>query len=209
MELRPEYPVVTPRLRLRTPTLDDIADMLLYRGREDVCRFLPFPPMDEQVLTARINGDLGRTAIEAEGQNLTLLAERITDGRVVGDVMLMFKSETHRGGEIGWVFSPEVAGQGYATEAAARVLGLGYEQLGLHRVIARVDARNTPSARLAVRLGMRLEARFRENEFWHGEWADECVYAMLESEWPTSPAGSGSRPSSQSSSAAAGNGRER
>jgi RimJ/RimL family protein N-acetyltransferase len=53
----------------------------------------------------------------------------------------------------------------------------------LHRVIGRLEPRNTPSARLLERLGMRREAHFVENEFIEGEWQSELVYALLENEW--------------------------
>jgi RimJ/RimL family protein N-acetyltransferase len=57
--------------------------------------------------------------------------------------------------------------------------------LGLHRVIARVDARNDASARLARRLGMRQEAYLVRNEWFKGEWTDELDFALLEEEWAT------------------------
>ena len=63
------------------------------------------------------------------------------------------------------------------------MLRLGFEELGLHRIIGRIDARNTPSARVLERLGMRREAHFVHNEILKGEWTDEVVYAMLEDEW--------------------------
>jgi RimJ/RimL family protein N-acetyltransferase len=63
------------------------------------------------------------------------------------------------------------------------MLRLGFEELGLHRIIARLDERNEPSARLAQRLGMRLEARLVENEFFKGEWSNELDFAMLREEW--------------------------
>jgi RimJ/RimL family protein N-acetyltransferase len=50
-------------------------------------------------------------------------------------------------------------------------------------VIARVDARNTASARLAARLGMRQEARLVENSRYTGEWSDELDFALLSREW--------------------------
>jgi RimJ/RimL family protein N-acetyltransferase len=52
-------------------------------------------------------------------------------------------------------------------------------------VIARVDARNAASARLATRLGMRQEAHLRENEWFKGEWTDEIDFAVLAQEWPS------------------------
>lgn len=183
MELRPDYPVTTARLKLRPLTTDDIAALLAYRGNAAVCRYLPFAPMDEPALARRLAGDLGRRDITAEGQALTLGVERASDGRLVGDVVLFFHSVQPADGEIGYVFHPGVAGRGYATEACAAMLDLAFDSLGLHRVTARMDARNWPSARLAARLGMRREASYRSSEMVKGGWADVVVYALLDHQW--------------------------
>jgi RimJ/RimL family protein N-acetyltransferase len=186
MQLRPSYPISTPRLRLRPLAVADIEELLVYRGSPEVCRYLPFAPMDEQVLTARLAGDLGRTEITGEGQGLTLGVELASSGRLVGDVVLFFQSADHAGGEIGYVFHPDVAGQGYAAEACAAVLDLAFDSsdgLGLHRVVARMDARNGASVRLASRLGMRREAHFRSSEMFKGAWADLVIYGLLGYEW--------------------------
>ena len=63
------------------------------------------------------------------------------------------------------------------------MLRLGFEELGLHRIIGRCDGRNEASARLMAKLGMRHEAHFVRNEIVKGEWTDEVVYAMLGEEW--------------------------
>ncbi|HEY1778509.1 MAG TPA: GNAT family protein [Solirubrobacteraceae bacterium] len=186
MELRPQYPIITSRLRLRPLSEDDAERLLAYRSREDVCRYLPFEPMDERVLTSRLAGDLGRREITAEGHALTLGVELAASGKLVGDVVLFFRSARHREGEIGYVFHPDVAGNGYATEACTAVLDLAFDKvagLGLHRIVARMDFRNDASARLAARLGMRREAHYRSSEMFKGEWADIVVYASLEDEW--------------------------
>ena len=186
MHLRPTYPIPTRRLRLRPLAVHDIDALLAYRGDAEVCRFLPFEPMDEQVLTDRLAGYMGRQEITAEGQALTLGVELVATGRLIGDVVLFFHSAQHGGGEIGYVFHPDVAGQGYATEACEAVLDLAFDAsggLGLHRVVARMDARNAASARLASRLGMRREAHFRSNEMFKGSWSDLVIYALLHHEW--------------------------
>lgn len=194
MELRPSYPIDTVRLKLRPLGVEDIEDLLAYRGRADVCRYLPFEPMDEPGLTARLGGDLGRREITAEGQGLTLGVELAGSGRLVGDVVLFFRSAEHAAGEIGYVFHPDVAGRGYAAEACAAVLKLAFDRcdgLGLHRLVARMDARNTSSARLASRLGMRREAHHRSAEMFKGAWADLVVYALLDNEWDARRGGPG------------------
>jgi RimJ/RimL family protein N-acetyltransferase len=184
VHLKPTYPVTTARLDLRPLADADVDELLAYRGRADVCRYLPFEPMTREVLRERVDADLSRRQITEEGQSLTVGVRLRETGRLVGDVVLFFRSRADRGGEIGYVFHPDAGGRGYATEACSAVLGLAFDGLGLHRVIARLDARNGASARLAARLGMRQEAHFVRNELFKGEWTDELVFAILADEWP-------------------------
>ena len=135
----------------------------------------------------RIAGRWGRTELTEPGQSLTLALEERATGRLVGDAVLFWHSAEHRAGEVGYILSPEATGLGYATEAATAMLRLGFDGLGLHRMVARLDERNTASARVAERLGMRLEARLVQNEWFKGEWSTELVFAMLEDEWRASP----------------------
>jgi len=183
VKLAPEYPVRSPRLSLRPLSAADTTALLAYRSRADVCRYVPFTPMDTAIIAERLGTVWARTSLNDEGQNLTLGVEVTDSGELVGDVVLMWHSREHRGGEIGYVLNPEFSGHGYATEAVRRLLGLAFDDLGLHRVIARVDARNDASARLARRLGMRQEAYLVRNEWFKGEWTDEVDFALLEEEW--------------------------
>lgn len=183
MKLAPEYPVRSPRLSLRPLSAADTTALLAYRSRADVCRYVPFTPMDTAIIAERLGTVWARTSLNDEGQNLTLGVEVTDSGELVGDVVLMWHSREHRGGEIGYVLNPEFSGHGYATEAVRRLLGLAFDDLGLHRIIARVDARNDASARLARRLGMRQEAYLVRNEWFKGEWTDEVDFALLEEEW--------------------------
>jgi RimJ/RimL family protein N-acetyltransferase len=183
VQLSPDYPIRTARLMLRPLTLADADALVSYRSIPEVCRYVPFEPMDHDTVTARIDGIWAQTAITEQGQAITFGIEREDTHELIGDVILFFHSETHRSGEIGWVLNPVHSGRGYATEAARAVLGLGFDVLGLRRVVARVDARNIASQRLCERLGMRREAHLVENEFFKGEWTDELDYALLNSEW--------------------------
>lgn len=183
-ELRPDYPVRTERLLLRPLTVRDVDMLLAYRSRPEVCRYVPFEPMDRRLIEERLAGQWACTALTDEGQGLTLGAELAQTGELIGDVILFWHSREHRGGEIGYVLNPDFSGRGYATEAARAMLGLGFDGLGLHRIIARVDERNEASARVARRLGMRQEARLVQNELFKGEWSTELDFAMLADEWP-------------------------
>lgn len=181
--LRPRYPVSTERLLLRPLTDRDADALLVYRGRPDVCRYLPFEPMTRKVINERMASQWARTELTDEGQALTLGVELADTGELIGDVVLFWHSRQHAGGELGYVFRPDFGGRGYATEAANALLCLGFEGLGLHRIVARIEARNEPSVRLVRRLGMRQEACLVHNEFFKGEWSTELDFAMLADEW--------------------------
>jgi RimJ/RimL family protein N-acetyltransferase len=183
MELRPAYPLRSRRLLLRPLSEGDVDALVSYRSLPEVCQYVPFEPMDAKTVRERLRGPWARRSLDAAGQGLLLGAELAASGELVGDLMLYWTSAEHRSGEIGYVLNPHHSGHGYATEAAHRLLHLAFEDLGLHRVIARLDVLNTPSARLAERLGMRQEARLVENEWFKGRWSDELDFALLEQEW--------------------------
>ena len=183
MDFHPAYPVLTRRLLLRPVTAADVEAVVAYRAIPEVCRFVPFEPMDRETVLAKLSGPWSTAAITAEGDSLLFGVELAEIGQVIGDITLFFRSAEHRTGEIGWVFHPDRSGCGYATEAAHAVLHLAFDEMQLHRVVARVDSRNDPSLRLCRRLGMREEAHLIENEWFKGAWGDEIDFAMLEAEW--------------------------
>ena len=57
--------------------------------------------------------------------------------------------------EVGWMMRPEHRHQGYATEAARRVLAFAFNELNAERAISLIRAENTESERVARRLGGR------------------------------------------------------
>jgi RimJ/RimL family protein N-acetyltransferase len=170
-------------LLLRPLTGGDIDALLAYRSRPDVCRYVPFEPMTREVVVERLANQYANTELTDEGQGLTLGIEVAATGELIGDVVLFWRSREHGGGEIGYMLHPGFGGHGYATEAAHALLRLGFDGLGLHRIVARIDERNTASAAVARRLGMRQEARLVHNELFKGGWSTELDFAMLADEW--------------------------
>lgn len=183
MRLRPSYPIETERLRLRPFAAGDVDDLHAVMSLPEVVRYLYHDVATRAQTEAMIATRAGQIALEAEGDRLTLALELRETGRVIGDVILIWTSATHRQGEIGFVLHPDYHARGLAREAAAEMLCLGFDDFRLHRIVGRCDARNIGSARLMERLDMRREAHLLENEFVKGEWTDEYVYAIRASEW--------------------------
>lgn len=184
--LDPSYPITTDRLRLRPLTHADADALLSYRSLPDVCRYLPFEPMSAATIRERLDGMWSHHTLGAEGDALTLGIERAQDGRLVGDVVLFFRSAEHSTGEIGYVLHPDAVGHGYVTEACTAILDLAFDPdggLALRRVTALMDSLNTDSARVVGRLGFRQEAHHVEAEWFKGAWGDLDIHAVLEREW--------------------------
>lgn len=59
------------------------------------------------------------------------------------------------GDEVGWGLHPDAQGKGYGVEAATATLDYAFDVLGWADVIHCIDPDNTPSQRLAERLGSR------------------------------------------------------
>jgi len=179
----PNYPIATERLWLRPFTRGDVDAVYAYRSREDVCRFLFDEPMSRQTCAETIQTRISQQALEEEGDRIVLAAERREDSTVVGEVSLIWRNVEARQAEIGYIFHPEVHGQGFATEAGRALLEVGFRGAGMHRIYARCDARNVASFRVMERLGMRREAHFRDHILVKGRWDEEFIYAIVEGDW--------------------------
>ena len=85
--------------------------------------------------------------------------------------------------DIGYELDSQYWNHGYATEAASTIVDFGFRQFGVHRIWANCIAENTASAHVLEKLGMKLEGRLRENQYFKGKWWDTLMYAILADEW--------------------------
>lgn len=186
MALYPEYPLQTARLRLRPFTRGDVDAVYDYRRREDVALYLFDVALSREECALAVQQRIGQVAFEQEGDKIILAIERLEDGKLIGEVSLIWRSQDARQVELGWIFHPDAQGQGYAQEAAEALLALAFGPGDMHRAMARCDIRNVASWRLMARLGMRREAHFREHGLFKGAWDEEYIYAILRREWRAS-----------------------
>ncbi|HEX8305071.1 MAG TPA: GNAT family protein [Jatrophihabitans sp.] len=178
------WPVRTARLQLRVAVPGDAETTWGYRQLEAVSNWLTSMPATFEEYRAMF-ADPSRLAN-------ALIVE--LDGAVIGDLMVAVEdawsqaevAEQARGvqAELGWVFSPDHSGRGYATEAVRELIRLCFTELGLRRVTANCFADNEASWRLMERVGMRRELyTVRESLHRSGAWLDGIGYALLADEW--------------------------
>ncbi|HEX9337857.1 MAG TPA: GNAT family N-acetyltransferase [Pseudonocardiaceae bacterium] len=183
MVFLPDYPIRTERLDLRPLREPDYEAFHALYSDPEVARYLYNEPRDRTATSELMTDRMPLVEIEYEGDRLSLTIELRETRAVIGQCTLLYKSLEHQQGEIGYLLRPKYWRQGFATEVSRELLRLGFDDLGLHRIIGRCDARNTGSAAVLTKIGMRLEAHLVENEFVKGEWVDELVYAILAAEW--------------------------
>jgi RimJ/RimL family protein N-acetyltransferase len=104
-------------------------------------------------------------------------------GRHLGNVSVWFVSRVNMVGEIGYWVRTDESRRGVCTEAAARILRFGFEDLGLHRIVVRIGVGNKPSERVAEKLGFRFEGTLRDEVKVGSEWMDHTIWSLLEPEW--------------------------
>jgi RimJ/RimL family protein N-acetyltransferase len=73
--------------------------------------------------------------------------------------------------------------RGYGTEALIGMLRIGFEGLGLHRIVAYCDAENQSSRRILEKAHMRQESHFLKDRLRNGEWKDGLGFALLKDEF--------------------------
>lgn len=176
-------PIRTERLELRLLVEGDLEDVHAWMSDPAVAEYQLYEPRSRDEVADHIAKAAPRTTLEVDEDWIEFGIG--LEGRIIGCIFFNLKNVADSTAEIGWALTAADQGKGYAQEAAVAVLELAFGEMGLHRVFADLDPRNTPSIRLCERLGMRHEAHHVEHMMFKGTWADTGVYALLEREWAT------------------------
>ena len=148
-----EVTLETARLRLRQFSEADLDAYAVMCADPDVMRYLGTGVTMNRGETWRaIAGMLGHWQLR--GYGMWALESRQT-GELVGRAGFI-NPEGWPGFELGWVLGKAHWGKGYATEAAREAQRYAYEVLKRDRFISLIRHANTPSIRVAERLGSKL-----------------------------------------------------
>lgn len=177
-----EPEITTKRLRLSRLIADDAVALFEYRSDPDVCRYQTFEPGNLED-AKRFIRELEHNAFGTPKTWFQFGIRLRENGLLAGDLGIHFPEHETRQVEIGFTLASKHQGCGYGTEAVKGVLDQLFGRLKIHRVSASVDPRNEPCIALLKRVGMRQEAHFRQSLWFKGEWVDDVVFGILESEW--------------------------
>lgn len=168
--------IETERLRIRPFRSNDWTDVHAYTSNATIMHYIPegvMTPEQTQMWVQEQAGD--------KPEAYAVIPKAID--KIIGHIG--FHEWFHpRIYELEWILHPDYHGCGYTTEAARALLGHGFEQLGVHRVIATCQPENIASWRVMEKLTMTREGRLRQCiERPNGVWWDEYFYAILAEDW--------------------------
>ena len=106
-------------------------------------------------------------------------------GETIGSCELAFTDKDPA--ELAWELHRNYWRKGYGTEVGRTLLKLGFEILGLRRIIADCNTLNVGSYAIMEKIGMRREAHYvqcyRGNSALNHEWCDKYLYAILQEDY--------------------------
>jgi len=139
----------TERLLLRALKPEDFETYARFMADEDVTRYLSGEPMARADAWRNMATVLGHWMLRGYGR---WALERKSDHVFLGHVGL-WNPEGWPALEVGWTLAKEYWGQGYAGEAAKAAMDYGFLTQNVDRLISVIDVGNTPSQKVAKRIG--------------------------------------------------------
>lgn len=148
-----EITIETERLILRMFREDDFEEYATLCANPDVMRFLGGKTFSRVEAWRHMAMMVGHWHFRGYGY---FAAEEKASGRFIGRVGFT-NSVGWPGFELGWTIAPAYQGKGFATEGARRLLRYAFDDLDMSHVISLIHRDNTPSIRVAERLGETVE----------------------------------------------------
>ncbi len=174
----------TPRFMLRPYRRKDVTTVHegVLASQSALAAWLPWAQQYNRSVAAQFVRESAGAWHENRAFDFTIRRNAEPD-RHLGSVSIWYVSQSNRVGEVGyWVRSDE-SSRGVCTEAAARLLRFGFEDLGLHRITLRIAVGNRASERVAEKLRFTLEGKLREEVKVGERWLDHTVWGLLQHEW--------------------------
>ncbi|MCL2188835.1 MAG: GNAT family N-acetyltransferase [Defluviitaleaceae bacterium] len=182
-----ENTLQTERLTLRPFTLEDAEHMYNNWAQDpDIIRFYTHKTCEtvEEVREWIINWAKYFTALEEKNWDYGSYAiVQKFDGEVIGTIDYAETDRDIRAAEVGYMLGKPWRGKGYVTEALKAVLAHCFDTVGLNRVWANFNAKNTASGKVLERAGMTYEGLRRQCTLLNGEIQDREQYAMLKADY--------------------------
>jgi len=174
--------LTSERLTLHPLTLADAAVVQQLAGRREIADTtisIPHPYSEQQ---AR-EWIASHAEACAQGKGIVFRIHLMRINQLIGTIGLREIDQEHSQAELGFWIGTDWWANGYATEAAKRVIRYAFEDLGLNRIYAHHMVRNPASGRVLEKSGMQREGLLREPVRKWDKYEDVVILAILRKDW--------------------------
>ena len=174
-----------PTLRARQVVLrelraSDAASLFALLTTEEVSRFISPPPTTVEGFERFI----GWTLRQRTAGTYACFAVTVAGFDTAVGIFQVRALESGFGtAEWGFALGSDFWGTGVFQEGAALVLDFAFETMGVHRLEARAAVKNGRGNGALQKLGAVQECRLRKSFQKNGEYLDQVLYAMLDTDW--------------------------
>ncbi len=171
----------TERLKFRAIKRSDDADIYEYSSNPETSRFLLWEPHGSIAYTRRfIEAILTKYKI-GEYHDWAIVTKN--GNKMIGTCGFTRIDQANGVVEIGYVINPDYWGNGYATEAARKVMRFAFDELLVNRVEAKFMFGNDASLKVMSKIGMKFEGYLRESMLVKGKYKTIGVASILRREY--------------------------
>jgi len=166
----------TERLILREIVPEDAESFFAMDSDPEVVKYVGIKPLTDINQSIEMIGSI-RNQYKENGIGRWAVVRK-EDGRMIGwsGLKLIKEINNHQNiHDLGYRFTPEYWGKGYATETAIAVLNYGFNEMKLDKIFAYADVENEASNHVLRKLG------FEEKETFIDE-GDNCFWYELNNE---------------------------
>ncbi len=163
----------TERLILRPFQLSDADDVCRICSQKRVTRFLPLPY--PYTLQDAKNWIAGQSKDEEHADFAIVLKK---NGQLIGSISVSGIKKCQVG-EFGYWIDPDFWGNGFATEAARKLIEYAFNSLGYVKLYAKHYAENPASGKVMQKCGMSLVGTLHKHTLKDEIWRDVCLYEIL------------------------------
>lgn len=163
------------RLILRPYRIGDAPIAQKLAGERELAEttFLPHP----YTLEAATSWIQGHAALIEEGKYP--FAVTIESTKALIGTMTIRMDKVHHKGELAYWIGKAYWGNGYATEAAKRMISYGFSELNLNRIWAPIMSKNKASCKVMEKVGMTYEGTLKQDILKWGQYEDVAIYGLL------------------------------
>lgn len=172
----------TNRLKLREFTLDDREQLAELLNNIEITKFLAVVPHPYDEEDAEDFIELCKERAEKDPRtNYNFAIEKKETNDLLGSIGVNIEKKDKKVGELGYWLGEQYWQQGYMTEALQKILELGFDQLGLRRIEAKVYPKNEASKKLLKKFDFKREGikRKAQKSTATDKVHDEIVFGLL------------------------------